>query len=270
MAGRPGAVRRRARAGLDRPRPDRHPAACGRWPRTPPSARSRCAPAARPPACSTAGRPWAPATAPATPARSSRSPPVRADAPHRRARRPVPDGRRPRRWTPGCPTAGSRSRSPRSGWPSPERTVRPGRRRRGHRPVRRRARRARARPSPAAPWSAGPPRWPSRRRARRSPCRDTLPADDAELAALLAGCPLTLVSLGQLSDAAAPGADATDDGTLPTAREAAVQPVDAAVGRLRTAADALPGRDAAAPAGHLRGQRRPAAAARGHGRRARA
>jgi hypothetical protein len=70
--------------------------------------------------------------------------------------------------------------------------------------------------------------------------RDTLPTDDAELAPLLAACPLTLVSLGQLSDAAAPGADATDDGTLPTAREAAVQSVDAAVGRLRAAAGALP------------------------------
>jgi hypothetical protein len=71
--------------------------------------------------------------------------------------------------------------------------------------------------------------------------RDTLPADDAELTTLLQQCPLTLVSLGQLSDAAAPGADATDDGTVPTAREAAVQAVDAAVGRLRTATDALPG-----------------------------
>ena len=71
--------------------------------------------------------------------------------------------------------------------------------------------------------------------------RDTLPADDAELAALLQECPLTLVSLGQLSDAAAPGADATDDGTVPTAREAACSEVDAAVGRLRAATDALPG-----------------------------
>jgi hypothetical protein len=70
---------------------------------------------------------------------------------------------------------------------------------------------------------------------------DELPADDAGLGALLAGCPLTLVSLGQLSDAAAPGADATDDGTVPTARQSAVAAVDAAVGRLRAAADALPG-----------------------------
>jgi hypothetical protein len=71
--------------------------------------------------------------------------------------------------------------------------------------------------------------------------RDTLPADDAELAALLGECPLTLVSLGQLSDAAAPGADATDDGTVPSARQAALQAVDAAVGRLRTAVGELPG-----------------------------
>jgi hypothetical protein len=72
--------------------------------------------------------------------------------------------------------------------------------------------------------------------------RDTLPADNAELVALLGQCPLTLVSLGQLSDAAAPGADATDDGTAPTARQAAVQAVDAAVGRLRGAVAALPER----------------------------
>ena len=71
--------------------------------------------------------------------------------------------------------------------------------------------------------------------------RDSLPADDAELVPLLTACPLTLVSLGQLSDAAAPGADATDDGTLPTAREQAVAAVDAAVGRLRVAVDAAPG-----------------------------
>ena len=71
--------------------------------------------------------------------------------------------------------------------------------------------------------------------------RDALPTDDAQLSALLSACPLTLVSLGQLSDAAAPGADATDDGTVPSARDAAVQAVDVAVGRLRDAADALPG-----------------------------
>jgi hypothetical protein len=71
--------------------------------------------------------------------------------------------------------------------------------------------------------------------------RDSLPADDPGLTTLLDDCPLTLVSLGQLSDAAAPGADASDDGTVPTARQAAVQGVDAAVGRLRTAVGALPG-----------------------------
>ena len=71
--------------------------------------------------------------------------------------------------------------------------------------------------------------------------RDALPVEDAELSALLGECPLSLVSLGSLSDAAAPGADASDDGTVPTARQSAVQAVDAAVGRLRTAVDALPG-----------------------------
>ena len=47
--------------------PDAHPGAVGSWPGSPRSARCRCAPPARPPACSTAGRPWAPATAPAVP-----------------------------------------------------------------------------------------------------------------------------------------------------------------------------------------------------------
>ena len=71
--------------------------------------------------------------------------------------------------------------------------------------------------------------------------RDTLPGEDGELSTLLDQCPLSLVSLGALSDAAAPGADATDDGTVPTARQAAVQAVDAAVGRLRAAVQTLPG-----------------------------
>jgi hypothetical protein len=71
--------------------------------------------------------------------------------------------------------------------------------------------------------------------------RDALPTDEAELASLVGECPLTLVSLGQLSDAAAPGADATDDGTVPSARQTAVQAVDAAVGRLRGTVDGLDG-----------------------------
>ena len=70
---------------------------------------------------------------------------------------------------------------------------------------------------------------------------DTLPADATEITSLLAACPLTLVSLGQLIDAGAPGAERTDDGTVPAARQAAVESVDAAVGRLRAAVDALPG-----------------------------
>jgi hypothetical protein len=70
--------------------------------------------------------------------------------------------------------------------------------------------------------------------------RDALPADATELGALLTACPLTLVSLGQLGDAGTPGAAATGDGTQ-LARQAAVQAVDAAVGRLRTAVSTLPG-----------------------------
>lgn len=71
--------------------------------------------------------------------------------------------------------------------------------------------------------------------------RDALPADDPELTGLLAGCPLTLVSLDELTNAGRAVADQTDTGTQPSAREAGLTRIDAAVGRLRTAAGALPG-----------------------------
>jgi hypothetical protein len=64
---------------------------------------------------------------------------------------------------------------------------------------------------------------------------DTLPTDPGELAGVLAGCPLTLVSLNQLTDAGEPGVDRTDQGTDPQARSAALLQIDRAVGRLRAA-----------------------------------
>ena len=51
---------------------------------------------------------------------------------------------------------------------------------------------------------------------------DVLPADPAELAGVLAGCPLALVSLDQLTDAGVPGVEQTDDGTDPEPRAAAL------------------------------------------------
>jgi len=71
--------------------------------------------------------------------------------------------------------------------------------------------------------------------------RDSLPADDTELTDLLAGCPLTLVSLDELTDAGRPVADQTDTGTQPSAREAGLAVIDEAVGRLRAAAEGLAG-----------------------------
>ena len=70
---------------------------------------------------------------------------------------------------------------------------------------------------------------------------DTLLAEGGDLAGAVAGCPLTLVSLDQLSDAGEPGATKTDDGTEPALRAAALTEIDASVGRLRAAAAALPG-----------------------------
>jgi hypothetical protein len=70
---------------------------------------------------------------------------------------------------------------------------------------------------------------------------DELPADPTALAAMLAGCPLNLVSLDQLTDAGAPGADKTDDGTDPEPRAVALARIDQAVGMLREATSELPG-----------------------------
>jgi hypothetical protein len=69
----------------------------------------------------------------------------------------------------------------------------------------------------------------------------TLPTEPGELTGLLTGCPLTLVSLDQLTDAGAPGAEPTDDGTRPEPRAAALGRIDESLGRLRAAADRLPG-----------------------------
>ena len=64
---------------------------------------------------------------------------------------------------------------------------------------------------------------------------DDLPTEPDQLAGVLGGCALTLVSLDQLTDAGEPGVDRTDEGTEPEARAAAVARIDAAVGRLRAA-----------------------------------
>ena len=68
-----------------------------------------------------------------------------------------------------------------------------------------------------------------------------LPADPAGLRGLLDACPLTVVSLDQLTGAGTPGARATATGTDPRLRAAALGQVDTAVARLRAAAAALPG-----------------------------
>ncbi|HLM05012.1 MAG TPA: hypothetical protein VK402_07500 [Blastococcus sp.] len=70
---------------------------------------------------------------------------------------------------------------------------------------------------------------------------DDLPVDPAALAGVLTGCPLTLVTLNQLSDAGQPGAQKTDTGTDPEPRAAALRRIDAAAGRLRAAVASLPG-----------------------------
>lgn len=70
---------------------------------------------------------------------------------------------------------------------------------------------------------------------------DGLPSDPDELGDLLSGCPLTMVTLNQLSDAGRPGVEKTDDGTEPEPRAAALLRIDEAVGRIRQAAAQLPG-----------------------------
>ena len=68
---------------------------------------------------------------------------------------------------------------------------------------------------------------------------DPLPAD--ELARVLDGCPLGLVSLDALTDAGEPGPRKTDDGTEAALRAPALGRIDDGVGRVRTAVAALPG-----------------------------
>ena len=70
---------------------------------------------------------------------------------------------------------------------------------------------------------------------------DGLPADRADVVDVLTACPLTVVSLDQLTDAGAPGAEPTDDGTRPEPRADALTRIDASLGRLRAAVEALPG-----------------------------
>jgi len=71
---------------------------------------------------------------------------------------------------------------------------------------------------------------------------DLPPADPAALTDLLGQCRLTLASVDALTDAGRPGVEPTDTGTSPGSRAEALAAVDATVGRLRAAADALPGR----------------------------
>jgi hypothetical protein len=72
--------------------------------------------------------------------------------------------------------------------------------------------------------------------------QEALPGSRARLVGLLSGCPLTLVSLDQLTDAGRPGAHATDTGTDTRLRAQALTRIDGQVARLRTAVAALPGR----------------------------
>lgn len=71
--------------------------------------------------------------------------------------------------------------------------------------------------------------------------RAVLPTDPAELDAFLDDCPLSLVSLDQLTMAGRPGADRTDDGTEPLPRAGALSRIDEAVGRVLDAVAELPG-----------------------------
>jgi hypothetical protein len=64
---------------------------------------------------------------------------------------------------------------------------------------------------------------------------DALAADPGELGEVVAGCPLTLVALNQLTGAGRPGAEKTDSGTDPEPRAAALLRIDEAVGELRAA-----------------------------------
>ena len=70
---------------------------------------------------------------------------------------------------------------------------------------------------------------------------DALPRAPAALTGLLSACPLTVVSLDDLADAGAPGAEPTDTGTEPARRATALARIDDSVGRLQAAVAALPG-----------------------------
>ena len=71
--------------------------------------------------------------------------------------------------------------------------------------------------------------------------QDALPDSVPGTAALLSACPLTVVSLDQLTDAGRPSGDETDTGTLPDARAQALAGLDAQVGLLRAAVAGLRG-----------------------------
>ncbi|MBB3084739.1 hypothetical protein [Geodermatophilus sabuli] len=71
--------------------------------------------------------------------------------------------------------------------------------------------------------------------------RERLPPDPGLVAEILTGCPLTLVSLDPLVDAGQADLESSDTGTEPQPRAAAVDAIDAAVGRLTDAVDAVPG-----------------------------
>ncbi|WP_040339307.1 hypothetical protein [Candidatus Blastococcus massiliensis] len=75
-------------------------------------------------------------------------------------------------------------------------------------------------------------------RLDRSPA---LPVEPAALTAFLEGCPLSLVSLDQLTVAGRPGAEQTDDGTDPEPRAGALSRIDADIDRLLGAVETLPG-----------------------------
>ena len=70
---------------------------------------------------------------------------------------------------------------------------------------------------------------------------DALPTDPDELAGVLGGCALTLVTLDQLTDAGEPGVERTDEGTDPGPRAAALLQIDRTVGQLRAAVAAMDG-----------------------------
>ncbi|MCA0145624.1 hypothetical protein [Blastococcus sp. LR1] len=69
----------------------------------------------------------------------------------------------------------------------------------------------------------------------------SVPPDDGELTGALTACPLSLVSLDQLTTAGRPGAEQTDDGTEPFPRTAALSRIDETLGRLQGAVQELPG-----------------------------